>query len=98
MIIDRKYYLDEKLWRTSKDRNIHKKLVLKAMLPVKPVQSPKAPWLLTICLAQSIGPLYWRSATFRCICICNLTTIIGTDAVIAHVFADGESAYSSSVP
>jgi hypothetical protein len=58
---------------TSTLRNIQKKLLRKAKLPVKPVHSPSRPCTRTICLAQSNGPLNSRSATARCIWSCSLT-------------------------
>jgi hypothetical protein len=43
--------------RTSIDKNIHKKLLRKARLPVKPVHSPSTPCARTVWRAQSMGPL-----------------------------------------
>lgn len=58
---------------TSYDPNSQAKLLLKARLPVKPVQSPSTPWLRTICRMASMGPLYCLSATDLCDCICSFT-------------------------
>lgn len=58
---------------TSYDPNNQAKLLLKARLPVKPVQSPCTPWLRTICRMASMGPLYCLSATDLCDCICSFT-------------------------
>lgn len=58
---------------TSKEPNIHRKLLRNARLPAKPVHRPRTPCARTICRAQSIGPLYCRSAVDFCSCNCNLT-------------------------
>jgi hypothetical protein len=58
---------------TSKDKNIQKKLLRKARLPMNPVQRPWIPCARTTCLAQSIGPLNWRSEGDLCSCNWSLT-------------------------
>ena len=53
--------------------NMKKKLLRKAKLPPKPLQSPRTPLALTICRTQSIGPLNFRSMAARSRCSCRLT-------------------------
>lgn len=67
----RKKGVEEKL--TSKEPKSQKKLLLYTRLAGKAVQRPSTPWVRTIFLAQSTGPLYWRRLGSLCICICNLT-------------------------
>lgn len=58
---------------TSKDRNIQKKLLLKARLPVSPDHRPPKPWTRIIRFAQSTGPLNSRDETAFWDWSCNLT-------------------------
>lgn len=68
--------------RTSNEENIQKKLLLNARLPVKPVHMPSGPCTRTICLAQSIGPLNWRSVLALWSWSCNLTLSSSTGVAI----------------
>jgi hypothetical protein len=52
--------------RTSIDKNIQKKLLLKTRLPLNPDHNPPSPWTRTICRAQSMGPLNCRSFISLC--------------------------------